>query len=300
VAVSVPVVLRAVPLVPELRLYQAAESADLWELAGGGYSSDEPPPFWAFAWAGGQALARYLLDHPELVAGRRVVDVATGSGLVAIAAAKAGAANVTAVDVDPAAVAAAARNAHANGVTVAVALGDAFGQHGLPSLDGLPNRDGLPNHDTPPNRDGLPNHDTPPDPDTPPDHDGLPDRDTRPDRGDLRQGAPAASHASPDLAGPADPTRAGHAAPISAAAADLVLAGDACYTEALARRLLAFARRAARNGATVLIGDPDRGFLPRTGLRLVAEYDVPTPGGVEERRVTRTHVWAVTPPPARR
>ena len=79
-----------------------------------------PPPFWAVAWAGGQALARYIVDHPTLVAGRRVLDVASGSGLVAIAAATAGAATVTANDIDQYAVAAIALNAQVNGVAVEV------------------------------------------------------------------------------------------------------------------------------------------------------------------------------------
>jgi len=104
-----------VPLVPEIRLRQAAEPIGLWqriEQAAG--RADLDPPFWAFAWAGGQALARYLLDHPQVVRGRRVIDVASGSGLVAIAAAKAGAAAVTAYDIDPLAAAAIEVNAAAN------------------------------------------------------------------------------------------------------------------------------------------------------------------------------------------
>ncbi|WP_412741031.1 class I SAM-dependent methyltransferase [Krasilnikovia sp. MM14-A1259] len=97
----------------------------LFDLTGGEFRSDEPPPFWAFAWAGGQALARHLLDHPEIVRSRRVLDLASGSGLVAIAAALAGAAQVRAVDVDPAACAAVLRNAAANRVDVRVAAADA-------------------------------------------------------------------------------------------------------------------------------------------------------------------------------
>jgi predicted nicotinamide N-methyase len=110
--------LMPVPLVPEISLYLVAEPVGLFDLTGGEFRSDEPPPFWAFVWAGGQALARYLLDHPDEVAGRRVHDEATGSGIVAIAAALAGAADVTATDLDPAAVAAAHRNAVANGVNL--------------------------------------------------------------------------------------------------------------------------------------------------------------------------------------
>ena len=106
----------AVPFVPEIRLLTAAEPFGLWDL-----TERDAPPFWAFPWAGGQALARYVLDHPEIVRGRRVLDAASGSGLVAIAAAKAGAARVTACDVDPNAVAAIGINAHANGAAAVAA-----------------------------------------------------------------------------------------------------------------------------------------------------------------------------------
>jgi predicted nicotinamide N-methyase len=111
--------LQAPPHTPELRLHLADEVTPIWRL-----TEEElgelglPPPFWAFAWAGGQALARYLLDHPDEVAGKRVVDFATGSGIVAIAAAKAGAADVLAADIDGFCAAAVALNAAANGVAV--------------------------------------------------------------------------------------------------------------------------------------------------------------------------------------
>jgi predicted nicotinamide N-methyase len=101
----------AVPFVPEVTLRTAAEPFAVWDR-----TERDAPPFWAFPWAGGQGLARYLLDHPEAVAGRRVLDVASGSGLVAIAAAKAGARAVTAADIDENALAAIALNAAANGV----------------------------------------------------------------------------------------------------------------------------------------------------------------------------------------
>jgi predicted nicotinamide N-methyase len=111
------------PFVPEIRLHLADDAivlrARLEARAGPGLT-----PFWADAWAGGQALARYVLDHPQVVAGRRVLDVASGSGLVAIAAAKAGAAEVTANDIDPYALAAVAMNATVNAVNVAVSEGD--------------------------------------------------------------------------------------------------------------------------------------------------------------------------------
>jgi predicted nicotinamide N-methyase len=110
--------LSPVSLVPEISMYLAGRTTGLWTLTDGGYRSDTPPPFWAFAWPGGVALARHVLDHPGLVAGRRVLDVGTGSGLVALAAARAGAAAVTAVDSDPLAVDAVRRNARANNVDV--------------------------------------------------------------------------------------------------------------------------------------------------------------------------------------
>jgi predicted nicotinamide N-methyase len=126
--------LSPVALVPEIRLYQAREPMSVWqhtEQATGQTGLD--PPFWAFAWAGGQALARYLLDHPAGVAGRHVIDVASGSGLVAIAAVMAGAAAVTAYDIDPLAAAAIAVNAEANGVTVRAVCADVLNDDGLPA-----------------------------------------------------------------------------------------------------------------------------------------------------------------------
>jgi len=106
----------AVPFVPEIRLLTAPEPFGLWDL-----TKRDAPPFWAFPWAGGQGLARYVLDHPEVVSGRRVLDVASGSGLVAIAAAKGGAASVIAGDLDPNAVAAIGINACANDVAAITA-----------------------------------------------------------------------------------------------------------------------------------------------------------------------------------
>jgi len=106
-----------VPHAPEIRLHVADEATDLWQR-----TEEElqeiglPPPFWAFAWAGGQALARYVLDNPDVADGARVVDFASGSGLVAIAAARAGARHVVASDLDPYAMAAIQLNAAANGV----------------------------------------------------------------------------------------------------------------------------------------------------------------------------------------
>jgi len=125
--------LRPAPFVPEIRLHLADEALSLWEITyplpdgrrGVRGLGDGPPlPFWAFVWAGGQALARYVLDQPPIVAGGRVLDLGSGSGLVAIAAAKAGAVSVTASDVDPLAAASIRLNAAANGVDIDIALAD--------------------------------------------------------------------------------------------------------------------------------------------------------------------------------
>lgn len=117
-----------VPHAPELSLYLADEAIPLWqktedELAAIGL----PPPFWAFAWAGGQAIARYVLDNPDTVRGRHVLDFAAGSGLCGIAAMRAGAARVTATDIDAFAVAAIPLNAAANDVAISAQQADLIG-----------------------------------------------------------------------------------------------------------------------------------------------------------------------------
>lgn len=111
--------LLTVPLVPEVRLYLAEESMPIWQKTEEELGQmNVPPPYWAFAWAGGQALARYLLDNVALVAGRRVLDLGAGSGLASIAAMKSGAASALAADIDRYALVAVALNAQANDVAV--------------------------------------------------------------------------------------------------------------------------------------------------------------------------------------
>ncbi len=118
-------VLQPAPHAPEIRLYVADEITPIWTMtedALGELGLD--PPFWAFAWAGGQAIARYLLDHPEEVEGKTVLDFASGSGLCAIAAMMAGAKQALACDIDPFCAAAIALNAQANGVLVESVIDD--------------------------------------------------------------------------------------------------------------------------------------------------------------------------------
>jgi predicted nicotinamide N-methyase len=198
-------VLLAPPLVPEVTLHLAHEALPLWEK-----TEEElgalglPPPFWAFAWAGGQALARYVLDHPPLVAGKRVLDFASGSGLVAIAAMKAGASAVTASEIDRFAFAAIAANCQANGAAVAITEADVIGRD-----------------------EGW----------------------------------------------------------------DTVLVGDAFYEKPLAERLLSWLEGLARRGATVLIGDPGRTYLPKDRLTRLATYDVPVTRALEDAELKKTSVW---------
>jgi predicted nicotinamide N-methyase len=121
-------VIAAPPLAPEMRLYLATEITPIWQASEDSLARGAvPPPFWAFAWAGGQALARYLLDQPQVVAGRFVLDFASGSGLVAIAAAMAGANPVLAAEIDHFAAAAIAANAALNDVAVQVTTADLIG-----------------------------------------------------------------------------------------------------------------------------------------------------------------------------
>jgi predicted nicotinamide N-methyase len=114
--------LRPVPSVPEISLHAAHPGSNLWRLTG--RSGEGPPPYWAYVWAGGAVLARYLLDRPEGVRGRNVLDLGAGCGIVGIAAAKAGAMSVTAAEIDRNGVAAIGLNAKANGVAIEIIGGD--------------------------------------------------------------------------------------------------------------------------------------------------------------------------------
>lgn len=179
--------LGAVATVPEISLYTAGPRSGLWRLA----ERDDAfgAPYWAHLWGGGLALARYVLDNPELVSGRRVLDLGAGSGIVGIAAAKAGASAVVAADIDPYAITAIELNAETNAVTIATRLGDLSTG---PLLD-----------------------------------------------------------------------------------VDIVLVGDLFYDAALAAKITALLDRCLASGVLSLIGDPCRAYLPRSRLRLLAEYPGP-------------------------
>lgn len=197
--------LLAPPHVPELRLHLADEAHELWHRTEAELEEiGLPPPFWAFAWAGGQGLARHVLDRPEVVRGRTVLDFAAGSGLVAIAAAKAGAASVLACDIDPFCAAAVALNAAANDLSVSFREADLIG------LD-----------------DGW----------------------------------------------------------------DVVLAGDVFYDRAFADRLVPWFSELAARGASVLVGDPGRSYLPKERLEQLSVHEVAVTRALEDSEVKRTTVW---------
>jgi predicted nicotinamide N-methyase len=196
------------PLVPEIRLHLATEITPIWQateetLAQAGV----PPPFWAFAWAGGQALARFLLDHPGEIAGRTVLDFGAGSGLVAIAAAKTGAAHVLAAEIDHFGLAAIVANAELNGVSIAVT--------------------------------------------------------------------------SADLIDTVDTSW------------EVVAAGDVCYEKPMADRVTPWLSALAAQSSLVLLGDPGRAYLPKTGMIERARYIVPTSRELEDRDERETIVWQV-------
>lgn len=198
----------APPHVPEIHLHLADEAHDLWQR-----TEEElqeiglQPPFWAFAWAGGQGLARYVLDNPTLVTGKRVLDFATGSGIVAIAAAKTGAGRVLAADIDPFCHAAVRLNADVNGVTVV------FTDENLVGRD-----------------EGW----------------------------------------------------------------DVVLAGDVFYDQTFAAQLVPWLTALAERGADVLVGDPGRHYLPKSGLTRLATYEVPVTRALEDTEVKKTTVWRLS------
>ncbi|HWE76557.1 MAG TPA: methyltransferase [Stellaceae bacterium] len=193
------------PLVPEIKLHLASEVTPLWHATEATLAKSQlPPPYWGFAWPGGQALARHLLDHPALIAGKAALDIGAGSGLVSIAAKRAGAVRVTAAEIDEFAVAAIRLNAVLNDVVVEAESRDLIG--------------------------GASNWDT-------------------------------------------------------------ILVGDMCYERPLADRLTQWLRRLAADGATVLMGDPGRTYLPKEGLREVARYNVPTSLDLEDRTMRETVIW---------
>jgi predicted nicotinamide N-methyase len=201
--------IQSTALLPEIRLHLASEDMALWQMSDEDrMAEDLPLPYWAFAWAGGQALARHLLDNWEVVRGKRVLDIGAGSGLEAIAAAMAGAVAVRAADVDPFAIAATRLNAELNGMDVDAWLGDPMN-----------------------------------------DQTGEPD----------------------DW--------------------DVIMVGDLFFEQPLARELEAWLRGLLPQGVEILIGDPQRTYLPREGLEKVMTYTVETTSELEDSDLRNASVW---------
>lgn len=197
-----------VPSVPEILLYTAHPGSRLSRLDNRDIHAKDHPPYWAYRWAGGTVLARYILDHPATVKGLRVLDLGTGSGVVAIAAAKAGAKSVVAVDIDPQAVIAARLNATTNAVDVTAICADTLNEE-------------------------------------PP-------------------------------------------------VADLITVGDLFYSAELAENVTAYLGRCVADGIKVIVGDPNREFLPRTRLELLSEYPVPDFGGGQTQSAKMSSVYRFT------
>jgi predicted nicotinamide N-methyase len=199
--------LTSAPLVPEVRLFLAEDPTILWARLESGAGRHLPAPYWASAWSGGQAIARYVLDHPEVVANCRVLDLASGSGIAAIAADLAGAASVTATDIDPYAEVAIRANAQVNAARVDTLVTDI--------LD-------------------------------------------------------------------ADPRVIDEFS--------VVLAGDVLYSDAMAARMLPFLATVSDRGARVLLGDPNRGWVPRDSWVTLAAYPIPAMPAGEDSNLAATHV----------
>ncbi len=216
--------IESAPLVPEIKLHLASAVTPLWHATEASLEHAQlPPPYWAFAWPGGQALARYILDRPEIVRGKTVLDLGAGSGIAAIAAALAGAAQVTAAEIDPFAATAIDLNAALNGIAMSARPSGNFRIHTSDVLSTAPQ-----------------------------------------------------PH-------------------------DVILAGDMAYEKPLADRLFPWllagaAERAApgtglEKSRFVMLGDPGRAYLPKTGLERLASYIVPTSLDLEDRATRETSVW---------
>jgi predicted nicotinamide N-methyase len=202
---------RPVPLIPEISIYVADEAVPLWHKTEEQLGEEGlTPPFWAFAWAGGQALGRYVLDHPETVRGKTVLDLASGSGLVGIAAMKAGALAVACADIDDFARAAIALNAEHNNVPLQTLADDLLAITASQSWD-------------------------------------------------------------------------------------VILAGDIFYERDTAQRAFDFLSGHAARGATILIGDPGRSYLPKDKLTVRATYGVPVTRELEDTEIKQTSVWGLAP-----
>ncbi|WP_085907363.1 class I SAM-dependent methyltransferase [Kiloniella majae] len=190
----------------KIELYLACQDLPLWQLGEEELDNLQlPTPFWAFAWAGGQALAQYILDNPDIVRGKRVLDFACGCGIEAIAAKMSGAKNVLAADIDPFAIAATELNAELNKITLATTTENLVGKDNL----------------------------------------GW----------------------------------------------DVILAGDVCYEGPMAKEITSWLWQLSTASTNVLMGDPGRTYLPKSGLKKLIAYGVQTSSALEDTDVRNACVW---------
>lgn len=201
-----------VPIASQIRLYLADDDTALWRM--GEEELEElglPSPFWAFAWAGGQALARYCLDHPDIVKGKKILDFASGSGLVAIAALTAGAKSAIATEIDAFAIEAIKLNAALNDIDLDARLDDLLAPDNMARL-----------LDNPP---------------------------------------------------------------------ELFVAGDVFYDAEMTQRVLTLMSALKKRGCEILVGDPNRAYLPKDRLELLQTYQVPVTRELEDFEIRSTKVW---------
>jgi predicted nicotinamide N-methyase len=302
----------AAGLVPEVRLYLAQLIVPLWQATEQLAGKASAPPFWAFAWPGSQALGRYVLDRPQLVQGRRVLDFGAGGGLAAIAAAMCGAARVVANDIDPLAAVAQRMNAELNDVTFERVGQDLVGwqtqtrvsdtqqpqvSHAQAVADGERQTRMSPERQTrmSPERQARVDGE----------QQAAVDGEQQAVVGDEQQavvGDEQQAVVSDEQRAVVGDERRARASDEQQAVVDderqtldfdVVLAGDVCYEQAASARLTPWLRALADAGVLVLLADPGRHYAPSDGLELLETYDVPTLHELESIDHKRTRLWRV-------
>jgi predicted nicotinamide N-methyase len=286
----------AAGLVPEVRLYLAQLIVPLWQATEQLAGKASAPPFWAFAWPGSQALGRYVLDRPQLVQGRRVLDFGAGGGLAAIAGAMCGAARVVANDIDPLAAVAQRMNAELNDVTF-----ERVGQ----DLVGWQTQTRVSDTQQPQVSHAQAVADGERQTRMSPEQQAAVDGEQQAVVGDEQQavvGDEQQAVVSDEQRAVVGDERRARASDEQQAVVDderqtldfdVVLAGDVCYEQAASARLTPWLRVLADAGVLVLLADPGRHYAPSDGLELLETYDVPTLHELESIDHKRTRLWRV-------
>jgi predicted nicotinamide N-methyase len=286
----------AAGLVPEVRLYLAQLIVPLWQATEQLAGKASAPPFWAFAWPGSQALGRYVLDRPQLVQGRRVLDFGAGGGLAAIAGAMCGAARVVANDIDPLAAVAQRMNAELNDVTFERVGQDLVGwqtqtrvsdtqqpqvSHAQAVADGERQTRMSPERQARVDGEQQARVEDEQQAAVDGEQQAVVGDEQRAVVGDERR-----ARASDEQQAVVDDER-------QTLDFDVVLAGDVCYEQAASARLTPWLRALADAGVLVLLADPGRHYAPSDGLELLETYDVPTLHELESIDHKRTRLWRV-------